>query len=170
VVTPSTAPGILEAMIYTTTIMMKKLLSADSARPEASPFLQSSSRKFTFRQRTGSQTTSVRRLATPHHCRIFNSLTERQTLTKSSALIGFLLSLTPLSNVLLGWRGSGGLGAAEVYVTLQLFHCMISSRFSRLATYRLTYLPAFTQRFLHAASRASTDIDLVAPTTSSVVF
>ena len=32
----------------------------------------------------------------------------------SSALVGFLLSLTPLSNVLLGWRGAGGLGAAEV--------------------------------------------------------
>ncbi|KAI1622976.1 GPR1/FUN34/yaaH family-domain-containing protein [Exophiala viscosa] len=30
------------------------------------------------------------------------------------ALVGFLLSLTPLSNVLLGWRGAGGLGAAEV--------------------------------------------------------
>lgn len=30
------------------------------------------------------------------------------------ALVGFLLSLTPLSNVLMGWRGSGGLGAAEV--------------------------------------------------------
>lgn len=32
----------------------------------------------------------------------------------SSALGGFLLSLTPLSNVLMGWQGSGGLGAAEV--------------------------------------------------------
>jgi len=32
------------------------------------------------------------------------------------ALVGFLLSLTPLSNILLGWRGSGGLGAAEVGV------------------------------------------------------
>jgi succinate-acetate transporter protein len=32
------------------------------------------------------------------------------------ALVGFLLSLTPLSNVLLGWQGSGGLGAAEVGV------------------------------------------------------
>ncbi|EXJ88594.1 hypothetical protein A1O1_05524 [Capronia coronata CBS 617.96] len=32
------------------------------------------------------------------------------------ALVGFLLSLTPLSNVLLGWRGAGGLGAAEVGV------------------------------------------------------
>jgi len=30
------------------------------------------------------------------------------------ALVGFLLSLSPLSNVLLGWRGAGGLGAAEV--------------------------------------------------------
>ncbi|KAK5202526.1 hypothetical protein LTR41_011728 [Exophiala xenobiotica] len=29
------------------------------------------------------------------------------------ALGGFLLSLSPLCNVLLGWRGSGGLGAAE---------------------------------------------------------
>ncbi|KAK5255320.1 hypothetical protein LTR40_010865, partial [Exophiala xenobiotica] len=32
------------------------------------------------------------------------------------ALCGFLLSLTPLSNILLGWRGAGGLGAAEVGV------------------------------------------------------
>lgn len=30
------------------------------------------------------------------------------------ALVGFLLCLTPLSNVLMGWRGAGGLGAAEV--------------------------------------------------------
>lgn len=35
-------------------------------------------------------------------------------LTLLSALVGFLLSLTPLSNVLLGWQGSGGLGSAEV--------------------------------------------------------
>jgi hypothetical protein len=26
------------------------------------------------------------------------------------------MCLTPLSNILLGWRGAGGLGAAEVYV------------------------------------------------------
>lgn len=32
------------------------------------------------------------------------------------ALAGFLLSLTPLCNVLMGWQGSGGLGAAEVGV------------------------------------------------------
>jgi len=32
------------------------------------------------------------------------------------AIVGFLLSLTPLSNILLGWRGAGGLGAAEVGV------------------------------------------------------
>jgi len=32
------------------------------------------------------------------------------------AIVGFLISLTPLSNILLGWRGSGGLGAAEVGV------------------------------------------------------
>jgi len=32
------------------------------------------------------------------------------------ALCGFLLSLTPLSNVLLGWRKSGGQGAAETGV------------------------------------------------------
>ncbi|KIX95968.1 uncharacterized protein Z520_08223 [Fonsecaea multimorphosa CBS 102226] len=29
-------------------------------------------------------------------------------------LVGFLLCVTPLSNVLMGWRGAGGLGAAEV--------------------------------------------------------
>jgi len=32
------------------------------------------------------------------------------------AIVGFLLSLTPLSNILLGWHGSGGLGAAETGV------------------------------------------------------
>ncbi|KAK5071074.1 hypothetical protein LTS08_000292 [Lithohypha guttulata] len=30
------------------------------------------------------------------------------------ALSGFLLSLTPLSNILMGWQGSGGLGAATI--------------------------------------------------------
>ena len=30
-----------------------------------------------------------------------------------SALIGFLLSLTPLSCDLMGWRGAGGNGAAD---------------------------------------------------------
>ncbi|RMZ78521.1 hypothetical protein DV737_g3791, partial [Chaetothyriales sp. CBS 132003] len=30
------------------------------------------------------------------------------------ALVGFLLSLSPLSNALMAWRGSGGFGAAEV--------------------------------------------------------
>lgn len=141
-VTRSTAPVILAAMIYTTTIMTKKLLSADSAPPEVSPSLQSSSRKFTCRQRTRSRTTSVRPSATPHHCRIVHSLTEKARLTKFSALIGFLLSLTPLSNVLLGWRGSGGLGAAEVYVTLSLVYCMSWGRVSRLATPRLHCLPS----------------------------
>lgn len=33
-------------------------------------------------------------------------------LTKSSALLGFLLSLSPLSCDLMGWRGAGGNGAA----------------------------------------------------------
>lgn len=34
------------------------------------------------------------------------------------ALIGFLMSLTPVSCALMGWRGAGGLGAAEVQVAL----------------------------------------------------
>jgi len=38
----------------------------------------------------------------------------RISANRNSALVGFLLSLSPLSNVLLGWRGAGGLGAAEV--------------------------------------------------------
>jgi hypothetical protein len=33
------------------------------------------------------------------------------------ALIGFLLSLMPLSADLMGWRGAGGFGVAHVYVT-----------------------------------------------------
>lgn len=33
------------------------------------------------------------------------------------ALLGFLMSLTPVTNALMGWRGAGGLGAAEMYVT-----------------------------------------------------
>ena len=35
---------------------------------------------------------------------------------RRSALGGFLLALSCLTNDLLGWRGSGGLGAAEVGV------------------------------------------------------
>lgn len=31
-----------------------------------------------------------------------------------SALVGFLLSLTPLSCDLMGWRGAGGNGAADI--------------------------------------------------------
>lgn len=31
-----------------------------------------------------------------------------------SALIGFLLSLTPLSMTLMGWRGAGGSGSASI--------------------------------------------------------
>ena len=34
--------------------------------------------------------------------------------TASSALVGFLLSLTPLSCDLMGWRGAGGNGAADI--------------------------------------------------------
>jgi hypothetical protein len=61
---------------------------------------------------------SDRLLLIQHHCMIepFQKMpfSRRIQLTARSALAGFLLSLTPLSNVLLGWRGSGGLGAAEV--------------------------------------------------------
>lgn len=32
------------------------------------------------------------------------------------AIAGFLLALTPLSNILLGWRGAGGLGASDIAV------------------------------------------------------
>ena len=31
----------------------------------------------------------------------------------NSALVGFLLSLTPLSCILMGWRGAGGSGASD---------------------------------------------------------
>lgn len=35
-----------------------------------------------------------------------------------SALVGFLLSLTPLSCDLMGWRGAGGSGAASTGATI----------------------------------------------------
>jgi hypothetical protein len=37
------------------------------------------------------------------------------------ALLGFLMSLTPVTNALMGWRGAGGLGAAEVQVIFSDF-------------------------------------------------
>lgn len=37
-------------------------------------------------------------------------------LTSLRALSGFILSLTPLSCTLMGWRGAGGSGAANVGV------------------------------------------------------
>lgn len=35
---------------------------------------------------------------------------------KSSGLLGFLMSLSPLSCILMGWRGAGGSGASNVGV------------------------------------------------------
>jgi len=37
-------------------------------------------------------------------------------LTPDSALVGFLLSLSPLSCILMGWQGAGGSGASDVGV------------------------------------------------------
>lgn len=34
----------------------------------------------------------------------------------NSALVGFLMALTPLSCALMGWRGASGGGAATMYV------------------------------------------------------
>ncbi|QSZ33177.1 hypothetical protein DSL72_002763 [Monilinia vaccinii-corymbosi] len=38
------------------------------------------------------------------------------------AIVGFLISLSPLSCDLMGWRGAGGGGAAGMYVLIILFH------------------------------------------------
>ena len=43
-------------------------------------------------------------------------VTSGTLLTRDSALLGFLLSLTPLSCDLMGWRGAGGNGAASTGV------------------------------------------------------
>ncbi|KAL9112027.1 MAG: hypothetical protein Q9227_003647 [Pyrenula ochraceoflavens] len=51
-------------------------------------------------------------------------------------LIGFLLSLSPLSNVLLGWRGSGGQGIAEVYVSVVTILLISSISWLRLGIYQ----------------------------------
>ena len=36
------------------------------------------------------------------------------SLTNGSAIAGFLLSLSPLSCILMGWRGAGGGGASDI--------------------------------------------------------
>lgn len=54
-----------------------------------------------------------RPLVTPLHCRSILKLQWLQLANVRRALIGFLLSLFPLSMTLMGWRGAGGLGAAS---------------------------------------------------------
>ena len=141
-VTPSMVPGILAVMTCTTTTTTKTLLWADSARPEVSPSLQSSSKKSTCPQRIESQAISDQLSAIRHHCKITQTqLPSSDVNLNYSVLGGFLLSLSPLSNVLLGWRDAGGLGAADVYVWI-----------------------------LSSLIRVPTDSILAAPTTSSVVY
>ena len=59
----------------------------------------------------------ARHSVTRHHCEIYASLSEDEAfLTPNRALVGFLLSLTPLSCDLMGFRGAGGNGAASTGV------------------------------------------------------
>ena len=59
-----------------------------------------------------------RRLETQHQCEL-GSVTHLFDVVDTadavySALVGFLLSLTPLTCDLMGWRGAGGNGAADI--------------------------------------------------------
>jgi hypothetical protein len=45
---------------------------------------------------------------------LFYSTQSCETLTTCKAIGGFLLALTPLSCILMGWRGSGLLGASDI--------------------------------------------------------
>ena len=58
---------------------------------------------------------------------------QMQLLITGRALIGFVLSLTPLSCDLMGWRGAGGNGAASMRVLLNL------SFYSTLQSTKLTF-------------------------------
>lgn len=52
--------------------------------------------------------------AIPRHCKSFPSLIYDSRFNAVSALAGFLLSLSPLSCILMGWRGAGGTGASDI--------------------------------------------------------
>jgi hypothetical protein len=55
----------------------------------------------------------ARPLLTQLLCKSHRCVT-RTTPNNDSALVGFLLSLTPLSWTLMGWRGAGGSGSASI--------------------------------------------------------
>ena len=59
-----------------------------------------------------SMATFERHSVTQLPCTITHLITNCIQSDRNSALIGFLLSLTPLSMDLMGWRGAGGNGAA----------------------------------------------------------
>jgi hypothetical protein len=56
--------------------------------------------------------TFERRSVIQLQCTLLHRITDYIHSDRISALIGFLLSLTPLSMDLMGWRGAGGNGAA----------------------------------------------------------
>jgi hypothetical protein len=82
-------------------------------RQAASPFHLSCSRSSTSPQRMRSRETFARPLLIQLLCKFHRSVT-RTTANTDSALVGFLLSLTPLSWTLMGWRGAGGSGSASI--------------------------------------------------------
>lgn len=102
-------------MTSTTT---RKMRCKGSGRPAACPSLPSSSKRSTFRRRTESLASSGRRSVTLRHCKCLEKLLDRRSrdLRKSSALCGFLLSLSPLSCILMGWRGAGNNGTSNIGV------------------------------------------------------
>lgn len=88
-------------------------LCATSGRPAAFPFRLSCLRSSTCRPRTRSRASSERRLVTLLLCKSHGRVVDAVA-DVNSALVGFLLSLTPLSWTLMGWRGAGGSGSASI--------------------------------------------------------
>jgi hypothetical protein len=88
----------------------------DRSGPQAaSPSLPNCLRSSTFPRPIRSKENYATRSVIQLHCKFHRpaSLLWRTKTNKLRALVGFLLSLTPLSWTLMGWRGAGGSGAAS---------------------------------------------------------
>jgi hypothetical protein len=95
------------------TVQTPTLLCGRSEQPAVFPSHPSYLKSFTCRPKIMSRVNYERLSVTPRHCKRSIRQVSPQTNARS-ALIGFLLSLTPLSWTLMGWRGAGGSGAASI--------------------------------------------------------
>lgn len=90
------------------------MLSGKYKLPGASPSPRNFSKRSTCRHRTELKETFGERLEIQLRCKLSCMLSQTTFTDNISALGGFLLALTPLSNILLGWRHSGLFGASDI--------------------------------------------------------